>query len=173
MPADPTSISPRMKMSATMFEQAARAAQLWDGFLDALEQRAAQLGQMARAAAASEAISAQDTDDNRGNKKRSKRKGKRTEAETAATRDSEKEAEWVGEYRAIVLIQARVLSEELGRIAEAVDKYKEALQRNPAMSKLTLSCRIFLPVMIDVMTCAGCTSTESQMPLRMRIELEY
>ena len=90
---------------------------------------------MAHAAAVSEAT-APDADDNRAGKKRSKRKGKRNEPDAAATRDSEKEAEWVSEHRAIVLIQARVLSEELGRIAEAVNKYKEALQRVPGDARV-------------------------------------
>ena len=119
---------PQNEAVGKMFEQAARAAQLWDGFLDALEQRAVQLGQLARAAVAEPA---QDADDNRASKKRGKRKGKRNEPDAASTRELEKEADWVSELRSIVLLQARILSDELGRITEAVEKYKEALQRNP------------------------------------------
>jgi golgin subfamily B member 1 len=114
-----------------MFEQTARAAQMWDGFLEALEQRASQLAQLVQAAAAADTAPSQDADDNRAGKKRGKRKGRRSEPETSASRESEKEAEWVSELRSIVLLQARVLSDELGRVAEAVEKYKEALRRNP------------------------------------------
>jgi tetratricopeptide (TPR) repeat protein len=122
---------PQNENVCQMFEQAARQAQMWDGFLDALEQRAAQVIQLARTVVAAEPTSTQESDDNRGGKKRGKRKGKRNEPEATATRDSDKEAELTSEHRTIVLIQARILSDELARIGEAVDKYKEALQRNP------------------------------------------
>ncbi len=122
---------PQNENVCQMFEQAARQAQMWDGFLDALEQRAAQLIQLGRTVTTVESTSTPEVDDNRGGKKRGKRKGKRNEPEATATRDSDKEAELGTEHRTIVLIQARILSEELARIGEAVDKYKEALQRNP------------------------------------------
>ena len=124
---------PQNENVCQMFEQAARAGQMWDGFLEALEQRATQLSALLRAPAAEPASAPSEQEENRGSKKKGKRKGKRGDADAAQPREPEKEKESDAnqEYHGIVLLQARVLSDELTRVAESVAKYKEALEKYP------------------------------------------
>ena len=124
---------PQIESVCQMFEQTARAGQMWESFLEALDQRAAQLTATA-AAVAAEVMPTAESEDSRGSKKRGKRKSKpRAEAESAAAREPEKDkdAEANQEQRGIILVQARVFAEELGRITDAVAKYKEALEKFP------------------------------------------
>jgi len=124
---------PQNESVRQMLEHAARAGQIWDGLLEALEQRAGVLAAQTRAAEPEAA--ALEPEETR-NKKRGKKKGKRTEAEAVAAREPEREAESSTEQRTLALMQARILSDELGRVSESVDKYREALQKFPNDSEI-------------------------------------
>lgn len=120
---------PRNESVCQTFEQAARAGQMWDGLLEALEQRASAIVTAARSAEPDAAATAEPEEAR--SKKKNKKKNKRSEPEATQSRESEKEVELRSEERAVMLMQARILADELGRLPEAVEKYREALKKFP------------------------------------------
>jgi tetratricopeptide (TPR) repeat protein len=121
---------PQNESVRQMLEHSARAGQMWDGLLEALDQRVAAVAASVRIAEPEVAIP--EPEESRG-KKKGKKKPKRSEPEAAPAREPEKEreSESSSEQRGLMLTQARILSDELARIPEAVEKYREVLQKFP------------------------------------------